>query len=189
MFLLDEFSTIAASTELLLAFLVPLKICTKSAHLNIDTVSSVVYLDLLLSSLAEHFNPNVLESLDVGVGRPTDPSNHVLFELAASAFRNIRGFTKLTNLNLSSMHVSITDGEVLDLLSAWPTMEHLYFDTTWDNVGLGSCPLESDVSWACGCRCLNLRSDRPRPRPISPITVTCQLRYPKPSTYDSQNSI
>lgn len=30
------------------------------------------------------------------------------------------------------MHVSITDGEVLDLVSAWPGIEHLYLDTAWD---------------------------------------------------------
>ncbi|KAG1851095.1 hypothetical protein DFJ58DRAFT_428341 [Suillus subalutaceus] len=105
----STFSITAASTELLLAFLAPLQISAKSAHLNIDTALGVFYLDQLLSSLAEHFNPNVLESLDVGVDRPTDPSKYALFELAASAFRNIRAFTRLINLNLSSMHVSIAD--------------------------------------------------------------------------------
>ncbi|KAG2340158.1 hypothetical protein BDR05DRAFT_991670 [Suillus weaverae] len=132
MFSLDEFSITAASIELLLAFLAPLQISTKSAKLQIDTASNAYYLDQLLSSLTEHFNPNVLESLDVGMDRPTDPTNHALFELTASAFRKIRGFTKLTDLNLSSMHVSITDDEVLDLVSAWPKMEHLYLDTAWD---------------------------------------------------------
>ncbi|KAG2034590.1 hypothetical protein BDR03DRAFT_600069 [Suillus americanus] len=94
---LDKFSIAAASTELLLASLAPLQISAKNAHLNIDTVSDVFRLDRLLSSLTEHFNPNVLESLDVEVDRPTDTTNHALFELTASAFRNIRGFTKLTN--------------------------------------------------------------------------------------------
>ncbi|KAG1898221.1 uncharacterized protein F5891DRAFT_1045015 [Suillus fuscotomentosus] len=30
------------------------------------------------------------------------------------------------------MHVSITDDEVLDLVSAWPEMECLYLDSAWD---------------------------------------------------------
>ncbi|KAG1822632.1 uncharacterized protein BJ212DRAFT_817455 [Suillus subaureus] len=132
MFSLDKFSITAASPELLLAFLVPLQISARSGHLTVDKASDVFYLDRLLSSLTEHFNPNVLESLNVEVDHPTDPTNHALFELTASAFRNIRGFTKLTNLDLSSMHVSITDGEVLDLVSAWPKIEHLYLDTAWD---------------------------------------------------------
>ncbi|KAG1869004.1 hypothetical protein DFJ58DRAFT_857325 [Suillus subalutaceus] len=157
MFSMDKFSITAASTELLLAFLVPLQISAKSAHLNIDTTSDVFYLDQLLSSLTEHFNPNVLESLDVEVDRPTDPTNHALFELTASAFRNIRGFTQLTNLNLSSMHVSITDDEVLDLVSAWPKIENLYLDTAWD---WGVAHLKVTFRGLAGIleRCPNLRS-------------------------------
>lgn len=66
------------------------------------------------------------------MNRPADFDDHVLFELPPSAFRKIRAFTGLTDLNLSSMHVSITEDEVLDLVSAWPQMECLYLATRWD---------------------------------------------------------
>lgn len=131
-FSLDEFSITAARIELLVAFLAPLKISAKSANLQINTASNAGDLDQLLSSLTEHFQPNVLKSLYVWVNRPTDFDDHSFFELTTSAFRNIRTFTGLTNLDLSSMHVSITDDEVLDLVSAWPEMECLYLDSAWD---------------------------------------------------------
>ncbi|KAG1821352.1 hypothetical protein EV424DRAFT_865418 [Suillus variegatus] len=131
-FSLDKFSITAARIEPLLAFLVPLKISAKSANLQINTASNADGLDQLLSSLIEHFDPNVLESTDAWMARPTDATNHALSELSASAFQNIRAFTGLTNLNLSSIRASITDHKLLDLVSAWPKMEHFYLNTAWD---------------------------------------------------------
>lgn len=132
MFSLDKFSITAASIELLLAFLAPLQISAKSAKLNIESAPNADDLDHLFSSLAEHFKPNVLKSLVVGVDRPIGFDDHTLFELTTSAFRKIRAFTGLTNLNLSSIHVFITDDEVLDLVSAWPQLECLDLATAWD---------------------------------------------------------
>ncbi|KAG1879242.1 hypothetical protein F4604DRAFT_1753829 [Suillus subluteus] len=132
MFSLDEFSITAASIELLLAFLAPLQISAKSAKLDIDSPPNADDLNHLLSSLTEHFQSNVLKSLGVWVNRPTDFDDHALFELPPSAFRKIRAFAGLTDLNLSSMHVCISDDEVLDLVSAWPQMECLYLATRWD---------------------------------------------------------
>jgi hypothetical protein len=109
-----------------------LHISTKSAELNIDSPAIADDLNHLLSSLTEHFKPDVLKSLAVEVNRPTDFDDHTLFELTTSAFRKIRAFTGLTHLDLSSMHVFITDDEVLDLVSAWPQMECLYLATAWD---------------------------------------------------------
>ncbi|KAG1777198.1 hypothetical protein EV702DRAFT_1226158 [Suillus placidus] len=157
MFSLDKFSITAASIELLFAFLAPLQISAKNAELNIVSPPNADDLNHLLSSLTEHFRPNVLKSLGVWVNRPTDFDDHVLFELTASAFRKIRAFTRLTNLDLSSMHVSITDDEVLDLVSAWPQMECLYLATGWD---WGVTRLGVTFSGLAGIlkRCPNLRS-------------------------------
>lgn len=55
MFSLDNFSITAASIELLLAYLAPLQISTKSAKLNIDLAPNADGLRHLLSSLDEHF--------------------------------------------------------------------------------------------------------------------------------------
>ncbi|KAG2060686.1 hypothetical protein BDR06DRAFT_948047 [Suillus hirtellus] len=131
-FSLDEFSITAARIEELLAFLAPLKISAKSANLKIDTASNADDLGQLLSSLIEHFDPNVLESLDVSMARPTDPTNHALPELSALAFQKILVFTELTNLKISSIHASVTDHELLDLISAWPKMEHFHLNTACD---------------------------------------------------------
>ncbi|KAG2131826.1 hypothetical protein DEU56DRAFT_452830 [Suillus clintonianus] len=156
-FSLEKFSITAARIELLLAFLAPLQISAKSVQLNIDTAPNAVDLDHLLSSLPEHFTPSVLESLGVRVDRPVHFDDHALFELTASAFRKIRVFTGLTNLDLSSMHISITDDEVLDLVSAWPQMEHLYLATDWD---WGVTRLGVTFRGLAGIleRCPNLRS-------------------------------
>ncbi|KAG1898223.1 uncharacterized protein F5891DRAFT_492171 [Suillus fuscotomentosus] len=156
-FSLDEFSITAARIEPLLAFLAPLKISAKSANLKIDTASNADDLGQLLSSLIEHFYPNVLESLDVWMARPTDPTNHALSELSASIFQKIRAFTGLTNLNLSSIHASMTDHELLDLISAWPKMEHFYLNTAWD---WGVARLRVTFHGLAGIleRCPNLRS-------------------------------
>ncbi|KAG2089042.1 uncharacterized protein F5147DRAFT_42742 [Suillus discolor] len=156
-FSLDEFSMTSARIEPLLAFLAPLKISAKSANLQIDTASNADDLDQLLSSLTEYFQPNVLKSLCVWVNRPTSFDNHSLSELSASAFQKIRAFTGLTKLNLSSIHASITDDEVLDLVSTWPKMEHLYLDTAWD---WGVARMRITFHGLAGIleRCPNLRS-------------------------------
>ncbi|KAG2039700.1 hypothetical protein BDR03DRAFT_980625 [Suillus americanus] len=130
-FSVGTISMTAPKVKLLLAFLAPLQLSAKSAQLNIETTPNAVDLCQLLSSLTEHFKFNVLESLNVGVARPTDFADHAVFELTASALRGLRAFAGLTNLNLSSMHISITDDEILDLVSAWPQMKHLYLDTDW----------------------------------------------------------
>lgn len=157
MFSLDKFSVTAASIELLLTFLAPLQISAKSAELDIDSPPNADDLNHLLSSLTEHFQPNALKSLGVWVDRPTDFDDHSLFELPPSAFQNIRAFAGLTNLNLSSMHVSITDDEVLDLVSAWPQIECLHLATRWD---WGVTRLGVSFGGLAGIleRCPNLRS-------------------------------
>ncbi|KAG1822631.1 uncharacterized protein BJ212DRAFT_817220 [Suillus subaureus] len=157
MFSLDKFSITAPSTELLLAFLSPLQISAKSAELYIDSSPNADDLNHLLSSLTEHFQPNISKSLRVWVNRPTDFDDHSLFELPPSAFRKIRAFKELTNLNLSSMHVSISDDEVLDLVSAWPQVECLYLATGWD---WGVTRLGVTFGGLAGIleRCPNLRS-------------------------------
>ncbi|KAG1871377.1 hypothetical protein DFJ58DRAFT_497210 [Suillus subalutaceus] len=138
-FSVDKISMTAPKVEHLLAFLAPLQLSAKSAQLNIKTAPNAVDLGQLLSSITEHFKFNVLESLNVGVARPTDFADHALFEPTASALRGLRAFTGLTNLNLSSMHISITDDEIIDLVSAWPQMKHLYLDTdrSWEVTRLG----------------------------------------------------
>ncbi|KAG2144194.1 uncharacterized protein EDB93DRAFT_550535 [Suillus bovinus] len=157
MFSLDKFSITAARIELLLAFLGPLKISAKCVNLRIDAASNAGDLNHLLSSLTEHFQPNVLKSLGVWVDRPGHFDDHSLFELPISALQKIRAFTGLTNLDLSSVHVTITDDEVLDLISAWPQMECLYLATSWD---WGVTFLGVTFSGLAGIleRCPNLRS-------------------------------
>ncbi|KAG1743226.1 uncharacterized protein EDB91DRAFT_235904 [Suillus paluster] len=115
-------------------FLTPLKISARSVQLEIKTALNAVHLDHLLSSLTEHFKPNVLESLDVQDSRPgrAEFHNYALSPLTASAFQRLRAFTGLTRLNLGSMYISITDDEVLGLISTWPQIEEFYLGTTWD---------------------------------------------------------
>lgn len=129
---IDKISMTAPRVKLLLVLLAPLQPSVKRAQLNIETATNAVDLDHLLSSLAEHLESNVLESLNVGVARPTDFVDHTLFELTTSTLQRLRAFTGLTNLDLSSMHISITDDEILDLVSSWPQMTHLHLDTDWD---------------------------------------------------------
>lgn len=129
---MDKIGMTAPRLKLLLAFLAPLQLSVKRAQLNIETATNAVDLDYLLSSLTEHFESNVLESLNVGVACPTDFDDHTLFELTTSALRRLWAFTGLTNLDLSSMYISITDDEIIDLVSAWPQMTHLHLDTDWE---------------------------------------------------------
>lgn len=131
MFLVDKFGVTAPSVQFLLAFLAPLQISAKSAQLDIKTAPNAVDLNHLLSSLTEYFKSNVLESLNVRVARPASFADPALFKLTASAFQRLRAFAGLTNLNLSSMHISITDDEIQDLVSAWPQMKHLHLHTNW----------------------------------------------------------
>ncbi|KAG1850618.1 hypothetical protein DFJ58DRAFT_842399 [Suillus subalutaceus] len=131
MFSVDKFGITAPNVQFLLAFLTPLQISAKSAQLDIKTAPNAVDLHHLLSSLTEHFKSNVLESLNVMVARPAKFSDPALFELTASAFQRLRAFAGLTDLNLGSMHISINDDEIQDLVSAWPRMKHLHLHTNW----------------------------------------------------------
>lgn len=84
-------------------------------------------------------------------------STITLFELNPSAFRKIRAFTGLTELYLDSIHVSITEDKVLDLVSASPQIECFYLTTGWDwkvtRTGLTFSGLAGILE-----RCPNLRS-------------------------------
>ncbi|KAG1885962.1 hypothetical protein F4604DRAFT_1951401 [Suillus subluteus] len=131
MFSVDKFGITAPNVQFLLAILTPLQISAKSVQLNIKTAPNAVDLNHLLSSLTEHFKSNVLESLKVRAARPAKFSDPALFELTASAFQRLRAFAGLTDLNLRSMHISITDDEIQDLVSAWPRMKHLHLHTDW----------------------------------------------------------
>ncbi|KAG1729567.1 hypothetical protein EDB19DRAFT_1913315 [Suillus lakei] len=107
-FSVNKISITAPRVKLLLAFLAPLQLSVKSAQLNTDTAPNAVDLDHLLSFLTEHFEPNVLESLNVGVARPTRFADYAPFQL-------------------TYFHLP----KVLDFVSAWPQMEHLYLNTDW----------------------------------------------------------
>jgi hypothetical protein len=133
-FSVDTISMTVPSVQFLLAFLAPLQLerSAKSVRLGIKTAPNAVDLDHLLSSLTEHFKSNVLESLNIEVAHPNYFAGHSLVELTASTLRRLRAFGGLTNLDLSSIYISITDDEILDLVSAWPQMKHLYLDTNWD---------------------------------------------------------
>lgn len=125
-FSVDKFSMSVPSVGFLLAFFTPLQLSAKSVRLRIETAPNAVDLDHLLSSLTEHFKSNVLESLEVEVARF---AGYALVEVTASNLRRLQAFAGLTKLKLSSMHISITDDEILDLVSAWPQMRHLYLHT------------------------------------------------------------
>ncbi|KAG1772624.1 hypothetical protein EV702DRAFT_621521 [Suillus placidus] len=135
----DKISMTAPRVKLLLAFLAPLQLSAKSAELNIKTTPNAVDLHHLLSYITENFRSNGLESLNIGVARPTYLVDHALFDLTAPTLRRLQAFAGLTNLNLSSMHISITDDEILDLVSAWPQMRYLHLDTNfgWGVTRLG----------------------------------------------------
>lgn len=130
-FSVDTISMTVPSVQFLLAFLTPLQLSTKSVQLRIKKAPNAVDLDHLLSFLTEHFTSNVLESLNFGVVHPNYFGSHAIPELTASTLRSLQAFAGLTNLDLSSTHISITDDEILDLVSAWPQMRHLYLDTNW----------------------------------------------------------
>ncbi|KAG1761254.1 hypothetical protein EDD22DRAFT_897640 [Suillus occidentalis] len=130
-FSVDTISITVPSVQFLLAFLTPLQLSAKSVQLCIDQVPNAVVLDYLIPSLTEHFKSHVLESLNVGVVHPKYVFGRAIPELTASTLRSLQAFAGLTNLDLSSMHISITDDEILDLVSAWPEMKHLYLDTNW----------------------------------------------------------
>jgi hypothetical protein len=133
-FSVDTISMTVPSIQFLLAFLTPLQLSAKSVQLRIKKAPNAVDLDHLLSSLTEHFKSNVLESLNVGVVHPKYFAGEAIPELSASTLRSLQAFAGLTNLDLSSTYISITDDEILDLVSGWPQMKHLYLDT---NRGLG----------------------------------------------------
>lgn len=130
-FSVDKISVTAPRVKLLLAFLAPLQLSAKSAELNTTTTPNAVDLHHLLSYVTENFKCNVLESLNIGVARPTYFLDHALFELTAPTLRRLQAFAGLTNLSLSSIHISITDDEILDLVSAWPQMRYLHLDTSF----------------------------------------------------------
>ncbi|KAG1747862.1 uncharacterized protein EDB91DRAFT_1115127 [Suillus paluster] len=156
-FSLHRFSMITSSIESLLPFLAVLQIFTKSVQLKIEGhTPNTVDLDHLLSPLAEHFKPNVLVSLHIWLPRPIDSPNNYLL-VPASVLQMLRAFTGLTELDLGSMNIFLTDDEVLDLVSAWPQMERLYLGTSWD---LGVTRVGVTFHGLAGVleRCPNLRS-------------------------------
>ncbi|KIK35346.1 hypothetical protein CY34DRAFT_812243 [Suillus luteus UH-Slu-Lm8-n1] len=130
-FSVDTISMTVPSVQFLLAFLTPLQISAKSVQLRIKKIPNAVDLNHLIPSLAKHFKSHVLESLNVGVVRTEYFFGRAIPELTASTLRSLQAFAGLTNLDLSSMHISITDDEILDLVSAWPQMKYLHLDTNW----------------------------------------------------------
>ncbi|KAG1743549.1 hypothetical protein EDD22DRAFT_920136 [Suillus occidentalis] len=101
-FSVDTISITVPSVQFLLAFLTPLQLSAKSVQLCIDQVPNASRSRLPYSPPSQ------------SISNPT-----------------LQAFAGLTNLDLSSMHISITDDEILDLVSAWPEMKHLYLDTNW----------------------------------------------------------
>jgi hypothetical protein len=96
--------------------LTPLQLFKKSGQLILTQFQT----QLISITLAEHFQPNVSELLNIGVTHPIAFAKHALSQLTASTFLRLWTFAELTSLNLSSMHISITNDEVAGLISAWP---------------------------------------------------------------------